>query len=311
MEQAFRKILLPVDRSENSRKAVRFVSSLLKFFEDKDIELNLFNVVSIESISERLKNIDFRLVMIQDKFFAEKIIEQYIKDRIMPFLDEYERHIRNNGFSGTIRKEVEIGDPGSKIIEIAINKDIKTVILARRVMSKLKKIILGSISEKVLYGLLNQNIYIIGQRISEESPIRSILVPVDGSEYSMKAVEHVVYLAKKVKSIQKITILRIINVSLYLERIRQGIDPEIEAEEILINAKRKFTSDGVSSELVNTKSIVGFPKDEIIKEIQEGGYDLIVMGRKGRSAIKDLVIGGVSSAVLNNCFEQTVAIINQ
>ncbi len=127
----------------------------------------------------------------------------------------------------------------------------------------------------------------------------------------MKAVEHVVYLAKKVKSIQKITILRIINVSLYLERIRQGIDPEIEAEEILINAKRKFTSDGVSSELVNTKSIVGFPKDEIIKEIQEGGYDLIVMGRKGRSAIKDLVIGGVSSAVLNNCFEQTVAIINQ
>ncbi len=139
MEQAFRKILLPVDRSENSRKAVRFVSSLLKFFEDKDIELNLFNVVSIESVSERLKNIDFRLVMIQDKFFAEKIIEQYIKDRIMPFLDEYERYIRNNGFSGTIRKEVEIGDPGSKIIEIAINKDIKTVMLARRVMSKLKK----------------------------------------------------------------------------------------------------------------------------------------------------------------------------
>ncbi len=311
MNNTLRKILLPVDRSENSKKAIKFVSSLLKFFEDKNIELTLLNVVSLESISEKIKNVDFRLVMIQDKIFTEKIIEKYIKDHIAPILDEYERQIKNTGFSGIIKKEVEIGDPGNKIIEISISQDIKTVMLARRVMSKFKKIILGSVSEKILYGLLNQNIYIIGQKISEENPIGNILIPVDGSEYSMKAVEHVVSLAKAVKRIQKINILRIINVSLYLERVRQGIDPEIEAEEILLESKRKFTNEGISPELIVTKSIVGFPKDEIIKEIQEGNYDLIVMGRKGRSAIKDLVLGGVSSAVLNNCFEPTVAIINQ
>ncbi|MCS7214621.1 MAG: universal stress protein [Thermodesulfovibrio sp.] len=311
MENPFSRILLPVDKSENSKKAIKFLSSLLIFFEDKNIELTLLNVVPLESISEKIKNVDFRLVMIQDKIFAEKIIEEYIKENIMPFLDDYERHIKSIGFLGSIKKQVEIGDPGNKIIEISTNQDIKTVMLARRVMSKFKKIILGSVSEKILYGLLNQNIYIIGQKISEENPIGNILIPVDGSEYSKKAVEHVVSLTKVVKNIKRIDILRIINVSFYLERVRQGIDPEIEAEEILSESKRKFINEGVSPELIVTKSIIGFPKDEIIKVIKEGSYDLIVMGRKGRSAIKDMVLGGVSSTVLNNCFDQTVAIINQ
>ncbi|MCX8034538.1 MAG: universal stress protein [Thermodesulfovibrio sp.] len=311
IENSFKKILLPVDRSENSKQAIRFVSSLLKSSEDKNIELTLLNVISLENLSEKIKNVDFRSVMMQDRFLAEKIIDKYVKDNTMPFLDEYERYIKNKGFLGSIKKEVEIGEPANKIIEISTNKDIKTVMLARRVMSKFKKIILGSVSEKILYGLLNQNIYLIGQKISEEKPISRILIPVDGSEYSIKAVEHGVSLAKNIKDIQKIIILRIINVSLYLERTRQGIDPEIEAEEILLEAKKRFTDEGVSEDLIETKISVGFPRDEILREIQQGDYNLIIMGRKGRSAIKDIVFGGVSSTVLNSCFEQTVAIINQ
>ncbi|MEN2995011.1 MAG: universal stress protein [Thermodesulfovibrio sp.] len=311
MENVFKKILLPVDKSENSKKAIRFVSSLLKYIEEKEIEVTLLNVIPLETISEKLKNVDFKMVIIQDKVFADKLVENYINEQIMPFLDDYEKYIRTTGFLGAIKKQVEIGDPGSKIIEISTTEDIKTVMLARRVMSKFKKIILGSVSEKILYGLLNQNIYIIGQRISEEKPIGKILIPVDGSEYSMKAVEHVLSLAKVVKNIENITILRVINVSLYLERLRQGIDPEMEAEEILIESKRKFINEGIPSDLVITKSTVGFPKDEIIREIQQGNYDLIVMGRKGRSPIRDIILGGVSTTVLNNCFEQTVAIINQ
>lgn len=310
-ENSLKKILLPVDRSENSRQAIIFVSSLLKSSEDKDIEITLLNVISLKNLSEKLKNVDFKSVMMQDRLFADKIIDKHIKDNISPFLDEYERYIKNKGFLGSIKKEVEIGEPANKILEISINKDINTVMLARRVMSKFKKIILGSVSEKILYGLLNQNIYIIGQKISEENPIGNILIPVDGSDYSFKAVEHVVSLAKKLKSIKKITILRVINVSLYIERVRQGIDPEIEAEEILLEAKKRFTNKEVSEDLIETKILVGFPKDEILREIKQGDYNLIIMGRKGRSAIKDIVFGGVSSTVLNSCFEQTVAIINQ
>lgn len=52
------------------------------------------------------------------------------------------------------------------------------------------------------------------------------------------------------------------------------------------------------------------PSEEILKEAEEGDYNLIIMGRKGSSAIKDLIIGGVSSTVLQRCHNPTVAIVS-
>ena len=36
-----------------------------------------------------------------------------------------------------------------------------------------------------------------------------------------------------------------------------------------------------------TKERVGIPSDEILREAQEGDFNLIVMGRKGRTALRD------------------------
>jgi len=304
----FEKVLLPVDRSENARRAIKFAGVLLSALDYSNI--TLLYVMTGGYLSERMKNIDFRAELIKETQTLKKIREKYIEENIKPFLTEYENTLKKEGFKGNISKLVEEGDAGNKIIEVTTREKFQTVIMARRGMSEWKGYILGSVSNKIIHGLLNQNIYIVGQRI-DENPIAQILLPVDGSEYSMKAVQHAACVAKQVKKIQKITILRVINVSLYLERVRQGIDPETEAEEILSKAKKILTDEGVETGLIETKSVVGFPKDEIIKEVQEGSYNLIIMGRKGRSAIKDIVLGGVSSSVLNNCFEQTIAIINQ
>ncbi len=304
----FEKVLMPVDRSENSQRAIKFAGALLS--EADYSKITLLYVMTGGYLSERMKNIDFRAELIKETQIFKKIREKHIEENIIPFLTEYENNLRKSGFKGSLSKLVEEGEAGNKIIEVATSEKFQTLIMARRGMSEWKGYILGSVSNKIIHGLLNQNIYIVGQKIVD-NPVFNILLPVDGSEYSMKAVQHVACVAKQLKKIQKITVLRVINVSLYLERVRQGIDPETEAEETLSKAKKILTDEGVETGLIETKSIVGFPKDEIIKEIQEWGYNLIIMGRKGRSAIKDIVLGGVSSSVLNNCFEQTIAIINQ
>jgi nucleotide-binding universal stress UspA family protein len=51
---------------------------------------------------------------------------------------------------------------------------------------------------------------------------------------------------------------------------------------------------------------LGQPAEEILKEAD--GYDLIVMGRKGRTAIKDFLLGGVSAIVIHRCQNPTIAI---
>uniref|UniRef100_A0A7V4JQ08 Universal stress protein n=1 Tax=Thermodesulfobacterium geofontis TaxID=1295609 RepID=A0A7V4JQ08_9BACT len=304
----FNKVLLPVDESKNSLRAVKFAGVLLRGIESSNI--TLLYVMAGGYLSEHMKNIDFRAELIKSSEIFKRIREKNIEENIMPFLLDYEKILKDVGFNGLIEKRIEEGDPGNKIIEIVSKESFQTVMLARRGMSELKGFFLGSVSSKVLHGLINYNIYLVGEKVSEVNPASDILLPVDGSEYSTKAVEHAVCLAKVIKGINKITILRVINISFYLERVREGIDPEEEAKEILYKAKKRFLDEEVNEDLIETKISVGFPKEEIIKEIKEGNYNLVIMGRKGRSALKDLVLGGVSSTVINKCFEPTIAIIN-
>ncbi|MDI6865545.1 universal stress protein [Thermodesulfovibrio yellowstonii] len=308
----FEKILLPVDRSEHSRRAVNFAGLLLSKMENILPEVTLFHVITGQHLSEILKSIHLKEKDIKDYEFFKKSKEKYIKEFIEPFLNEYAEILKEAGFKGEIKQEIEEGDAGNKIIEITKEQKFSAIMMSRRGMSEIKSLILGGVSNKVICSLKNQNIYIVGQKIYEENhcPVPYILIPVDGSEYSMKAVEHSACLAKFVKGIKTITILRVVNISLYLERIRQGIDPEEEAKDILIKAQNVFLKEGISPELIKTKILVGLPAEEIVRDIQEHNYNLVIMGRKGRSALKSLIFGGVSSAVINRCLEPTVAIIN-
>lgn len=77
-----------------------------------------------------------------------------------------------------------------------------------------------------------------------------------------------------------------------------------------MKAKNSFLKAGIQDSLIETKIRVGVPAEEIVKDIEENNYNLVIMGRKGRSALKDLVLGGVSYTVINRCFEPVVAIIN-
>ena len=55
---------------------------------------------------------------------------------------------------------------------------------------------------------------------------------------------------------------------------------------------------------------IGGPAEEIIQEAEKGTCNLIIMGRKGRTALKDFIIGGISSTVLQRCQNITVAIVS-
>ncbi len=142
-------------------------------------------------------------------------------------------------------------------------------------------------------------------------PVPKILVPVDGSPYSMKGVEHAACLAGTFKdSISGITLFRVINIALPKEQAAKEEELKNEAKRLLDKAKAVFLQAGVSEGLITTKFQTGKPADEILKEAEEEDYNLIIMGRKGRSAIKDLILGGTSSTVIQRCQRPTIAIVS-
>lgn len=142
-----------------------------------------------------------------------------------------------------------------------------------------------------------------------------ILVPLDGSEHSLRALEIAIQIAKKFDG--KITLIHVYSVS-----VRPVIVPEpstltpgipimapteysrvAEAvreagARILANGKEKAKAEGV--EEVETMLKEGHVVQEIVKAAEEGKFDLIVMGARGISKIKELILGSVSDGVVRN-----------
>ncbi|KUG02416.1 universal stress protein uspa [hydrocarbon metagenome] len=131
---------------------------------------------------------------------------------------------------------------------------------------------------------------------------KHILVPVDGSAFSINAARRAVVIAQKHGS--KITLLHVINHSqlfsmgppqslpvitdVMIDGFRSG------AEKILADALDTISPTPVE---VETELEWGTPSQVIIAKAQEGFCDLIVMGSRGLGTVSGLLLGSVSDRV--------------
>lgn len=130
-----------------------------------------------------------------------------------------------------------------------------------------------------------------------------ILVPLDGSLGSLKALEYAGNLVKLKPSTQ-VTLLTVKNYQPEYH-INRGISVELPAdveaviqaiyEDVLNNAKRIMTELGVK---VETKVLLGPVAETIAEVASEEGFDLIIMGSRGLNMIKGFFMGSVSTRVL-------------
>jgi nucleotide-binding universal stress UspA family protein len=311
LECPVKKILLPVDGSEYSRRAVEFAGYLSTSLGKNLTDLALLRVISGRYMSRYLPYVDFRAEIIKLSDSFKEFKKQHVEKNIKPSLDEGEKLLRDLGIGISIEKLIVEGEPAYEIVRTAKEKRFSTIIMARRGLSEIMELLLGSVTNKVVHAAIGQTVYIVGQKILKDKtcPVPRVLVPVDGSSYSTKGAEHAACLAAELKtSLSSITLLKVINLALFEKRLKEGIDPEREAEKILEEAKSIFLQANVPESLMSTKIRLGQPAEEILKEA--GGYNLVVMGRKGRTAIKDFLLGGVSSTVLHRCQNPTIAIVS-
>ncbi|MFH2013179.1 MAG: universal stress protein [Pseudomonadota bacterium] len=302
------KILLPIDGSEDSKRALKFAGYLGTCMGSKLSSITIFHIAAGGYISRHMGYVDFRAIDITQ---SEAFQKQYFNEKATPILEEGESILKESGIKSEIVRKVADGDPAHEIVKLANKENFSTIIMARRGFSEIKGFFLGSISRKVINMASRQTVYIAGHKVLDDKTcsIHRILVPTDGSIYSMKAVEHAISLCNSLDGLVQVTLLRVINIALYMEKLKAGINHEDEAQIILEDALKVFLRAGISEELIDTRVEIGIPHEEIIKTAEEGNYNLIIMGRKGHSAIKDFLLGGVVPEVLQGCQNPTVAIV--
>lgn len=137
---------------------------------------------------------------------------------------------------------------------------------------------------------------------------KKILVPLDGSEHSLRALGSAVQIAKEFDG--KIVLIHVYSViawsigvpSIPEPTITIPVDQLIEGARqagagILADGEKRVKAEGVQVETLLRR---GHTVEEIIKTAKEGEFDLIVMGARGISRIKEIILGSVTDGVMRH-----------
>jgi len=128
--------------------------------------------------------------------------------------------------------------------------------------------------------------------------IERILLPTDGSAFSERAAEYALGIADKFKS--TVIAAHVVEMSAPKQLDVASLDREAarRAETCFKSIMEKAEEGDIE---VETKVLISRSIGEaIIEELEEGNYDLVVMGTHGLSGVKKLLLGSVSEAVVHH-----------
>jgi len=126
----------------------------------------------------------------------------------------------------------------------------------------------------------------------------NILVPLDGSKYSEKALLHACDMAKNYKSrlillyvVEKSITFNLLDKKEYLEILRKF------GNKVLIRGKDIATQHGIDSKIIIKEGNI---VNEIIKLVKNEKCNLIIIGSKGLGSTARFFLGSVSNKLANN-----------
>ena len=131
----FKKILLPTDFSDASKKALGYIKQLK--------QAGLKEVIVLHVIDER--EID---AIFQHSAVRFEDIVRSIRADAKKQMDAVERELKGNGF--TVEAKIERGIPFQIILRVEQEEDVSAIVIGSHGKSNIKEMLLGSVSEAVI-----------------------------------------------------------------------------------------------------------------------------------------------------------------
>jgi len=271
----FQKVLVPVDGSRPSLAAGEVAADLAKKFDSK---VTVIHVVPHE----------VRHPYALQGYKASQIPEPVEKELQGMFLQKGEQAV---GEAETLLKAEnvpvdtileEFADPAETILDVAQEKKSDLIIMGNRGSSEIEDSELGGVAQKVSRHA-KCPVLVVKQR----ARWTKILVAVDGSKDSKKALDCAVEISRKYGS--EITILNVARMMI----------PQMGKDEAKMMAQRILSqAEAQTNDVIVRKRIAfGHPAKEIAKITKEDNFDLVALGSRGGSPAKRFVLGSVSENV--------------
>ena len=297
-----KKIMIAVDDSRHSKIAVKYAISIYQAL--KDFE---FTVIHVQpTISQYL--LDEAKSKPQAYAELEKVNHKNA-ETAQRLLDQYKIQMVTAGVAEDnlqLKPQPRRLGAAKDILDACKAGRYDAVILGRRGLSGLQDLFIGSVSANIVNNSEDMPVWLI----DEEGPSQDIMVAVDGSENSFKAIDHLAYIIEdntdlklsflhvtpRLKDFCPVDFEEVQSESLE-EIIRQGDQHCID--QFFSHAQKRLKEAGIQENQISFKSIEGVFRvgKVVLDEYRRGSFGTLVVGRRGVN--KKYFTGSVSRYLLN------------
>jgi len=300
----YSKILVPLDGSKTAENVLPLARC---FARNLQIPVELLGVVDTAELARRHVAAD-----------PASMVRTLADDATQRFGDYLER-VAKNFHIGKVQCTVRRGNAAEAIIESAAAENQTLIAMATHGRSGLDRWLLGSVAEKVLRGALNPTVVVRAKEEKnpawEMTPLKRVIVPLDGSELAENVLPSVEELAKKLDL--EVTLLGVYGVSSAISSGGEGSYNTTQIKEF-IGGLRSETLAYLEKKAAELKrkgldkvSVVakeGLAADEIISTARHTLDNLIAMCTHGRSGVKRWMLGSVTETVVRHSRDPVLVI---
>jgi nucleotide-binding universal stress UspA family protein len=284
----FKRIVCATDFSDFSNRTVNYGIKLAKEFDSK---IYVCHVIDLSSVA------------IYGEFQLDPV---GLQNRVMKDASEQLEEL-----IGKQHKEWEplitVGHAADEISRIVEEKNIDLVVAATRGRSGLKRLILGSVTERLMRTLTCPLLVVQSPDNAftgpddQELKIENILVGCDFSPDSGLAFEYGLSLAQEFQS--ELHLAHVIEAPIYQELHKTETHLEEELQEEIHNRLLQKLQDMVPEEARNwctpqTSLLDGRPYEELVKYAEQHNIGITVLGTRGHGLVKSLFVGSTTDRVV-------------
>jgi nucleotide-binding universal stress UspA family protein len=203
---------------------------------------------------------------------------------------------------------ITVGNPANEIARLAADKQVDIAIAASHGRSGLKRVILGSVTERLMR-TLPCPLWVVRSPepgfvtdASQAIQINRILVGCDFSQDSSLAFEYGLSLAQEFQA--ELHLAHVVEPPLYDDLVKPSEPGETFGQQLRKTVQEKLGA-MVPEEARTwcnpvTALLAGQPHEELVKYAVVNGMDLIVLGVRGHSLVETLFVGSTTDRVLRN-----------
>ncbi len=288
MRVQFKKILCATDFSDFSNHTINYGVALAKEFEAM---LFISHVIDLSSVA------------IYGEFQLDPVGQQ---NRIMEDADAQLREL--TGDQPILWEPlITVGKPADEISRAVEEKDIDLVITATRGRSGLKRIILGSVTERLMRTLscpllvVNSPEHKFVSTAEQVIKIEKILVGCDFSPDSGQALKHALSLAQEFQAELHLAYVIEPPTQTVLHKEVPPVSEDIRQDyhDFLIRKLREMVPPEARYWCTpQTGLLEGQPYEEIVTYAETKDIDMIVLGVRGHGLVKTLFLGSTTDRVI-------------